>query len=146
MGTVFGLNVERKKHRRRDEATMQAALIEELRLILPENAFVFAVPNGGSRNVVEAVNLKRQGVVAGVPDLIVVYAGRCFGLELKTAMGKLSDNQRITFHKLTAAGMRVEVVRSREAAISMLREMGIPLRRKDDCSIDSVFGKARRRA
>jgi len=24
--------------------------------------------------------------------------------------------------------------------------MGIPLRRKDDCSIDSVFGKARRRA
>ena len=30
---------------------------------------IFAIPNGGTRNKLEAVNLKRQGVKAGVPDL-----------------------------------------------------------------------------
>lgn len=146
MGTVFGLNVERKKPRRRDEASLQASLVEELRLILPPNAFVFAVPNGGSRNIVEAVNLKKQGVVAGVPDLIVIHAGRPIGLELKTRTGKLSDNQRITFHKLAAAGMRVEVIRSRDAAIAMLRDMGVPLRLSERDTIQSVFRDARKRA
>lgn len=146
MGTVFGLNVERKKKRKRDEADFQSALVEELRLILPSNAFVFAVPNGGTRNIVEAVNLKRQGVVAGVPDLIVIHAGRPIGLELKTHAGKLSDNQRITFHKLAAAGMRVEVIRSRDAAIAMLRDMGVPLRLSERDTIQSVFRDARKRA
>ena len=30
---------------------------------------VYHIPNGGSRNKLEAANLKRQGVRAGVPDL-----------------------------------------------------------------------------
>lgn len=36
----------------------------------------FHIPNGGSRNKAEAANLKRQGVMAGVPDLCVPVA-RC---------------------------------------------------------------------
>ena len=30
---------------------------------------IFAIPNGGSRNIAEAANLKRMGVTAGVPDI-----------------------------------------------------------------------------
>lgn len=35
---------------------------------------VFHIPNGGSRNKLEAANLKRQGVKAGVPDLFFPVA------------------------------------------------------------------------
>lgn len=38
---------------------------------VPALRLVFHVPNGGSRHKIEAVNLKRQGVRAGVPDIIL---------------------------------------------------------------------------
>lgn len=51
--------------------------------------FVFAVPNGGSRNLREAVNLKAQGVMAGVSDLIVLLPGKkVYFIELKNPNGK----------------------------------------------------------
>lgn len=44
----------------------------------------YAVPNGGSRHVLEAVRLKAQGVTAGVPDICVdVPAGKAHGLRLE---------------------------------------------------------------
>ena len=53
------------------EAQEQAAVIQwcDIRRIP-----VFHVPNGGSRDKREAANLKRQGVRAGVPDLVVPVA------------------------------------------------------------------------
>lgn len=128
--TVFGLNNEGggKPRRKHEEATLQAKLITDLRIALPRDAFVFAVPNGGKRGVIEAANFKRQGVVAGVPDLIFIYRGKAFGLELKSKKGKLEDSQRATFPLLQNAGMRIEVARSHPEAIERLREFGIPLR------------------
>ena len=44
----------------------------------------YAVPNGGSRHVLEAVRLKAQGVTAGVPDICIdVPAGKAHGLRLE---------------------------------------------------------------
>ena len=54
---------------------------------------VFAVPNGGSRNAIEASNLKKQGVLAGVADLIVVKKNKVIFLELKVGKNKQSDYQ-----------------------------------------------------
>lgn len=34
---------------------------------------LFHIPNGGSRQIAEAVHLKRMGVKAGVPDLFLPY-------------------------------------------------------------------------
>lgn len=57
----------------------------------------FAVPNGGSRHVLEARNLVRQGVKSGVPDLVILSpterAPRGVALELKraTPVGSLAD-------------------------------------------------------
>ena len=54
------------------EAAEQAALISWARIQakeIPELVRLYAVPNGGSRHMLEAVNLKRQGVKPGVPDL-----------------------------------------------------------------------------
>ena len=63
-------------------------------------------PNGGSREVVEAVNLKRMGTLSGVPDLFFFSGGRLAGVELK-APGtklKLSSAQEVFKERFERAG------------------------------------------
>lgn len=58
---------------------------------------LFHIPNGGSRNVIEAANLKRQGVLAGVADLCLLMKSAKHGalfIEMKTADGRLSERQK----------------------------------------------------
>lgn len=56
------------------EQLHQIAFLEFLRLRYPPLAsVVFAIPNGGSRNKVEASKMKLEGVRAGVPDLFIPY-------------------------------------------------------------------------
>lgn len=77
-----------------DEAAFQCNVVN----MLKETGFyVFAVPNGGSRNIKEAHNLKLQGVKAGVSDLIILLPkGQVYFVELKNPNGKgrQSPNQR----------------------------------------------------
>ena len=57
---------------------------------------VYHIPNGGSRNRIEAANLKRQGVRAGVPDLCFpVPKGKYHGMyiEMKAGKNKTTQNQ-----------------------------------------------------
>lgn len=71
---------------KRSEASEQCALVEYCAY---RNIPIFAIPNGGSRNYYEAVNLKRQGVKAGVPDLCVPVARRGYhGLYIEMKYGK----------------------------------------------------------
>ena len=56
----------------RTEADEQKAVIQWCILMekrWPELEYLYHVPNGGSRNRIEAANLKEEGVKAGVPDL-----------------------------------------------------------------------------
>ena len=59
---------------------------------------IFAIPNGGKRNIREAARLKREGVRAGVPDLFLPVARYKYNglfIELKAdSKGRLSDNQK----------------------------------------------------
>ncbi len=55
----------------------------------------FAVPNGGSRNIREAANLKKEGVRSGVSDIVIVMKDLVLFIELKRTAdilksGKLS--------------------------------------------------------
>lgn len=70
---------------RHDEANFQTGVVRFLRMA---GHFVFAVPNGGSRNLREAVNLKAQGVMAGVSDLILLIHGKVYFIEIKNPNGK----------------------------------------------------------
>lgn len=76
----------------------------------PQLQWMYAVPNGGSRNAIEAVNLKRQGVKRGVPDICLPYpAGPYHGLyiEMKRADGgKKSEQQERYIAYLQSAGYR----------------------------------------
>ena len=93
------------------EAEEQAALFQWA-AYYPELRFMYAVPNGGSRNVIEARNLKRQGVKSGVPDICLpVAAGGYHGLyiELKVGKNKLSENQKQWLEYLNKAGYMTKV-------------------------------------
>lgn len=55
---------------------------------------VYHVPNGGTRNRLEAVALKRQGVRAGVPDLCFpVPKGKYHGMYIEMKFGKNKTTQ-----------------------------------------------------
>ena len=70
---------------RHDEANFQVGVVHFLRRA---GHYVFSVPNGGSRNVIEAANLKAQGVMAGVSDLILLLPHKVYFIELKNPNGK----------------------------------------------------------
>lgn len=73
---------------------------------------IFAIPNGGFRNKKEAKNLKRQGVRAGVPDLMLPVSKRgCNGLfiELKVGRNKPTEKQLEWLDTLNANGYKAVV-------------------------------------
>lgn len=79
------------------EAEIQAACVRWFRYQFPKMAkLLIAVPNGGSRDAREAVNLKIQGVVAGVSDLLLLTPRKGYGclcIEMKTEKGRQSESQ-----------------------------------------------------
>jgi hypothetical protein len=110
------------------EARIQAAIVEWVRTVAP-GVLIFAVPNGGLRSKAEAARLKWTGVVAGIPDLVVIAPiGRVFLLEVKTASGRLSEDQHAIFGLLVALGTPRAIVRSIEDVRCAFVEWGIETR------------------
>jgi hypothetical protein len=60
----------------RNESELQKACVRWFDMnIHPTQAFLFSVPNGGTRHKLEAYKLKQEGLKAGVADLILLLAG-----------------------------------------------------------------------
>lgn len=68
---------------------------------------IFAIPNGGLRNIGVAKKLKAEGVVSGVPDLFIPQWN--LWVEMKTIKGRLSSEQRDIIERLEHAGHTVVV-------------------------------------
>lgn len=89
----------------------------------PEIELLYHIPNGGSRNRIEAAHLKQQGVKAGVPDLCLPVArGEHHGLyiELKVGKNKPTENQKQWISKLREQGYRAEVCYGWEEASKVI--------------------------
>lgn len=94
------------------EAQHQATLIKwtqqpTIRQAFPELALLHHIPNGGSRNPIEAKHLKQQGVKSGVPDLHLPVSRKGFNglyIELKTEKGRPSENQKWWIDSLKKQG------------------------------------------
>ena len=91
----------------------------------------FAIPNGGSRDVREARNLKRQGVKTGVPDLVILtpaeHAPRGVALELKRADGSIRDvrpEQWAWLARFEAAGFTAVVGLGWRDSVWRLQQLG----------------------
>jgi len=62
----------------------------------PVLKLMFAIPNGGLRNIKTAINLKKEGVKAGVPDIFLPFSSKGYHglfIEMKRHGNKPQDNQ-----------------------------------------------------
>jgi hypothetical protein len=97
---------------RNAEARIQAGIVEWARTVAPQ-CLIFHPANGGWRSKEEGARFKWLGVVAGVPDLIVIGpGGRAHFIEVKSEAGRLSDVQLDVVADLSKLGAPFTTVRS----------------------------------
>lgn len=105
---------KRKRKPRHIEESIQVACVKWFRLQYP-NLVIFAVPNGGSRNLYEAKNMKESGTLAGVADLVIVgNGGRVLFVEMKAGKNKQEDSQVLFQNKVEKLGHKYIICRSKE--------------------------------
>lgn len=96
------------------ESQEQITLIKWMRLAHPDHRIV-ASANGGARNVITATRMKKEGVSAGYPDLLVPSLG--LFIELKRIKGGVvSAEQKDWLEYLRGCGYRAEVCNGFDAA------------------------------
>lgn len=105
------------------EYAEQVALCDYLNL---NKILFYAVPNGGSRNIIEAAKLKRSGVKKGVPDLCIpVPLNGYHGLyiELKRKSGSsVAVDQQTWLKTLNSLGYKAEVAKGCDEAIKVIEQ------------------------
>lgn len=117
------------RRRNRPEDQIQRAVLAHLRARGAPGLFAFHVPNGGKRRPIEAAIMKGLGVVAGVPDLIIIHKGKVFGPEIKTEEGKATEVQRATMEAMRRAGAECDVCYGLNATLKWLEGHGLLLGR-----------------
>jgi hypothetical protein len=76
---------------------------------------IFSIPNGGTRNKLEAITMKATGLLAGASDLIVILPnGKLSFIELKTDTGKQSEKQIDFENRVNDLGFEYKIIRSLE--------------------------------
>jgi hypothetical protein len=99
-----------------NEHELQVAIMQEVEWRANQEplwGMVFAIPNGGQRNVVVAAKLKAEGVRAGVLDLCLPVARRGYHgmfMELKVGRNKLTALQCKWYEMLREQGYYCTVV------------------------------------
>ena len=92
----------------------------------PALALMFHIPNGGSRNLIEAHNLKTQGVRPGVPDICLPVPNAfhtALFIELKRRRGgRVSDDQRGWIAALNRVGNLAVICKGWEEARDTILE------------------------
>lgn len=83
---------------------------------------LFHVPNGGSRNKIEAVRLRAQGVVKGITDLIGLGEKGFFAVELKVKGGVVSEDQLKVHQLWRSLGYRVYVCWDYQEAVQVIKK------------------------
>lgn len=111
------------------EWKLQQACAAFLSATLPRDCYWTSVDAGqGAMNLRAAQMRKARGVKAGFCDMLVVWRGGFYGVELKASKGRVSDIQELTHAQIREAGGQVSVCRSIEDVERALRHWGIPLR------------------
>jgi len=106
------------------EALEQSKLFAICRYI-PQCRYLFHIPNGGSRNAIEAKNLKRQGVKAGVPDLFLPLPNKKYhGLfvEMKYGKNRPTPNQKEWIEYLNSVGYLAVICYGAEQALDIIKK------------------------
>jgi hypothetical protein len=108
------------------EAQLHRSVAAYLRLALRAPTIWTTIGHGGGGRVRGGI-LKGRGVQPGWPDILVVHAGRAYGIELKAKKGSQSPEQKMMQAAFNAAGMGYCVCRSVEEVEEQLWHVNIPL-------------------
>ena len=107
------------------EHAEQVAFVHWFRLQHP-TALIFAIPNGGNRNIVTAGKLKAEGVTPGVPDLFI--PGWRMFIEMKRRKGgRVTPEQKRVMAHLVGCGYRCIVAKGCEDAIKQINRVQPPV-------------------
>jgi hypothetical protein len=110
--------------RKSTESVEQIKFVQHVRTFYPE-LVVFSVPNGGDVSASQRIRLTQEGMLAGVPDVMI------FGLNLPTlavefkrpdGKGKLSEKQNEIGVQLEGVGAVVHVATSADQAKGYIQD------------------------
>jgi hypothetical protein len=126
------------------ERSIHESVAGALDMLLPESVIWWPTTVGGTKlDAQQQAALSRLGVKRALPDLMVLHAGRIYGIELKRpGSGRLSKTRIVTtrrgarvllgqdqmFPRLEAAGMTIAIARSVDEVLAQLEAWSIPLR------------------
>lgn len=116
------------KRRKQDEHAIQSEIVATVGMMrsrYPEVDLLFAIPNGGARDIISGGKLKAEGVRPGVPDLMLAVArGPYHGLfvEVKTDAGHLSEPQKAWQLRLNKQGFSAIVVRGVHEGVTSITD------------------------
>lgn len=90
------------------EGPVQRAIIETVRIVAP-GVDIRHIPNGGLRNARVAANLKRNGVVRGTPDLMLILSsGDVAFIEVKAHQNdRLTPEQEAFWDLCKSRGVKI---------------------------------------
>ena len=118
----------------RPEEDLQKAVVQFLgkpAYALPIDAVFWHTPNArGTRKEWENKLMKALGVLAGFPDIAILWQGQLYLIELKARGGSFSEVQKALHVRLGLAGAKTWVCYSFEQVVERLQVWEIPLRAK----------------
>lgn len=107
------------------ESQIQIGCVRWFRYQYPNLAgLLIHVPNGRRRSAKEGALLKKEGVTAGVADLVLFvpkngYHGLC--IELKTEKGRQSESQKEWAIKIMSMGYNYAIVKSIDEFVELIK-------------------------
>jgi hypothetical protein len=113
----------KRKIKNRPEQDLQKQCVRWFNYEYP-NEILIHIPNGGKRNILEAIQFKKMGTVKGFPDLVLFNQSSQYGgliIELKAKGEKASKEQKEMFFKLLGRGYKVVLIDSFEDFVKEIK-------------------------
>ena len=104
--------------RKSTESIEQIKFVQYVRTFHPE-LVIFSVPNGGDVSATQRIRLTQEGMLAGVPDVLVLGLDLpLLAIEFKRPDGKgrVSDDQKVVHVQLEDVGAIVRIATSADQA------------------------------
>ena len=104
-------NEKVRRKPRHIESKIQQSCVLWFHVAYP-NYVILSIPNGGSRNRMEAANMKREGLLAGAADLLIIAERAILFVEMKTEKGRQQETQKIFQQNVERLGHSYKICRS----------------------------------
>ena len=111
------------------EAILHRQVALYLKLAIREPWFWTTFPAGGGGKA-RGAQLKRSGLMPGMPDILIIGPGKLVGLELKTEIGRQSLQQKAVAQRFERCGFPYLLARSLDDVEVLLMAAGVPLAAK----------------